>query len=317
MTAPAETLVHRVCVYASDEEFLRTAVPFTEEGLFLGEPVLLATTPATAELLTGALGEQADDVVHAGDACLDGRPHRAVTAFYRYWKRHSRGPGHARVLVEPVWDGRPAAEVAAWQRVEAGVNAVLGDTRLCIVCAYDARVAGPGVLDAARRTHPSAVAGPTVRPCPEYVDPAELAGAWETGPLPPAPRGVPVLRLDGDLRALRSFTLAASRAAGLTEDRAMTFATAVSEVGSYLWARGGEAPAVRVWHDSSTLTCEVHQPGGRLDDRFLGYRPPGRVAAPDDGIWLARQICDRLETRSGPAGCTFRLHFPIHPAPPP
>ena len=39
---------HQACLYGDEEEFLAMAVPFVDEGLAAGEPVLAAVAPGNA-----------------------------------------------------------------------------------------------------------------------------------------------------------------------------------------------------------------------------------------------------------------------------
>lgn len=154
-------MVHQAGIYGSAEEFLAMAVPFIEDGLALGEPVLVTTTPANLELLGDALGARAQQLDYAETAYFGRRPPQRVDAFHRYWRRHAGAApgGRVRILAEPVWTGRAAAEVTAWRRMESGLNVLLADTGIWMICPYDARVVDPAIVADARRTHPARMDG--------------------------------------------------------------------------------------------------------------------------------------------------------------
>ena len=73
-----------------------------------------------------------------------------------------------RILAEPVWTGRSAWEIAAWKRMESALNVALARAGIFMICPYDTRLTGPGIVAAARRTHPALTEGTWIRgtlPC--------------------------------------------------------------------------------------------------------------------------------------------------------
>ncbi len=173
----ARTFDHQACLYGSDRQFLEMALPFLETGLANGEPVLAVTTPANLELIGSALGTRADDVDYAESAFFGRRPPQRIAAFHRYAQRHAPGRDGAqvRILAEPVWTGRSAREIAAWKRMESALNVALAETSIHMICPYDTRITGLGIVDSARRTDPALAHGPDAIPNPDYADPATFA----------------------------------------------------------------------------------------------------------------------------------------------
>lgn len=314
MNSSNSGFIHRAAIYHSDEDFLAMALPFIVDGLDAGEPVLATTTPANLELIGTALGVRAERVDYAETAYFGRRPIQRVTAFHRYWKRHAdAGNRRVRILAEPVWAGRSAAQIRAWQRMESGLNVVLADTGVYMICPYDARTVDPGILAGARRTHPEYISGSTAAACPDFADPVTFTGECDVAALPPPPARAAALRVDGgprDLRALRRFVTAQTVALGMSEDRAALLVLAVSEAVKYL--RNGQSGPMtaRVWSEFGATVCELHRRGTPIADPVLGLRPPGPVPAPSDGIYLSRQICDRFEVRSFDDGCAIRMYAP-------
>jgi len=302
---------HWACVYDSDQQFLQTAVPFLAEGLDAGDPVLAVTTPANLELISAALGPRGGQVDYAESAFFGRRPPQRVAAFYRYWKNHASGSdGGVRILAEPVWAGRSAREIAAWTRMESALNVVLAPASISMICPYDTRTLDPDVVTGALRTHPAQIAGSRPSPSAGFTDPAEFARSYDTGPLPEPPAGAPAFPFDGDLRGLRRFIADRAASYGMTGDRADILVLAVSEVGAYLKNQGPGTAAVRTWEQPGAIVCDFRQPGLSIDDPFLGLRPARLEPSPGDGLWLANQICDWLEIRSGADGGTIQLQVP-------
>jgi hypothetical protein len=303
---------HQACIYGSDQQFLATAMPFLEEGLVRGDPVLAVTTPANLELINNALGARGADVDYAESAFFGRRPAQRVAAFHRYWKRHSPAPQgtRVRVLAEPVWAGRSSREIAAWTRMEAALNVALAPTAISMICPYDTRILPAAILASARSTHPEQVDGSQASPCPEYGDPADFARSCDSGPLPDPPASAAEFHFAGDLRGLRRFVASRASAHGLTSDRVGMLVQAAGEVGTYLKRLAPGRAAVRTWEQPGSVVCDFQQPGTSVLDPFLGLRPADLEPEPGDELWLTSQICDWVEIRSSDDGCVIRLHVP-------
>ena len=308
----ATAFEHQACLYGSDRQFLEMALPFLEPGLANGEPVLAVTTPANLELIRSALGTRAEDVDYAESAFFGRRPPQRIAAFHRYAQRQAPGRDGARVriLAEPVWTGRSAREIAAWQRMESALNVALAETSIFMICPYDTRSTGPGIVDSARRTHPALARGPDAIPNPDYADPAAFASESYGRPLPEPPEGAAAFEFNGNLRSLRQFVAGRAAAYGLAGDRAGLLVQAAGEVGSYLNYLDRGQVAVRTWEQAGAVMCDFSQPATSFRDPFLGLRPAGLAARPGDGLWLTGQICDWMDIRSGIHGGTIRLQVP-------
>jgi hypothetical protein len=302
--------VHQTSIYGSDEEFLAMAVPFVEDGLALGEPVLATTTSANLELLAEAMGDRWERVDQAESAYFGRRTAQRVAAFDRYWRRQATGGGNVRILAEPVWPGRSVREVTAWARMESTLNVVLKSTNIWMICPYDARVAPAAVLADAHRTHPVQMRGVTAEPCPEFTDPLDFTRACDAAPLPDPPARAAQRDCHRDLAGLRRFVATEGEALGLVGERSQMLVAAANEGATYLLAHAGRGVTVRTWAQSGSVVCDLYQPAGTLGDPFLGFRPPTGEPSAGDGLWLARQLCDALDLRDNDRGCTLRLQLP-------
>jgi anti-sigma regulatory factor (Ser/Thr protein kinase) len=65
---------------------------------------------------------------------------------------------------------------------------------------------------------------------------------------------------------------------------------------------------VLLWAEDDRVICEVRDHGFGLTDPLAGYRLPELDSTSGRGLWLARQLVDLVEVRSGRSGSTFRLH---------
>ncbi|RKS67739.1 DcmR-like sensory protein [Actinomadura pelletieri DSM 43383] len=298
--------VHHGCVYAGDEEFLRMVVPFVDEGLRRDEPVLVTTTPANLDLVRAALGRHARHVDYAETAFFGRRPPQRVAGFLGWRHRHPRA-ARVRILAEPVWAGRSARQIEAWECMESALNAVLADTGIHMICPYDARTVEPEIVRNAHRTHPHMVDGTEVSASSGYVEPVSFVRGRET-PLRDRPGDAVTLTFTGDLSRMRHAIVMESAMLGLAGEQLMIFAAAVSEL---LTGADGEAlPSVALWARPGEVVCDIHLPATTSLDPFIGLHPPTLDPRPGDGLWLARQICDHLDVRPGRDGTTIRLHTP-------
>ncbi|MBG0829701.1 sensor histidine kinase [Planomonospora sp. ID67723] len=302
------TSIHQAAVYDSDERFLAMALPFISDGLAKGDPVLVVTTSANLDLLSDALGRDGRRVDYAETAFLGRRPVQRTTAFHRYWRR--RGPeapygGHVRVIAEPMWIGRSPRDMLSWQRMESVLNLLMEGTNLWMICPYDARVLEPRLMTAARRTHPVLLEDGATVPCPEYTAPVDFVRECDAVPLPQPPAEAVSLRAES-LQALRSFVSDQASFLGLTRDRATLLAVAVNEVATHL-----DPPVTaHLWERFGAITCQIHRPAGGLTDPLAGFVPPSPSSGPGDGLWIARQLCDRLDIHHDQGGCAVQLHVP-------
>lgn len=304
-----QSFTHHTCVYGSDEEFLAMAVPFVEDGLRRSEPVLVTTTSHNLDLLGAALGPAAERVDRAESLYFGRRPPQRVAAFHRWWRRRAPGGRPARILAEPIWPGKSAREALAWRRMESGLNVVLAGTGVWMICPYDTRCAPAEIVAESLCTHPAAVTGVEVTPSRTFQDPREFARRCDAVPLAPPPDDAARHAFDGRQRPLRRFLAERALGCGLHGERAALFVTAVSEVAAHVREEGTGRASVRVWESFGSVLCEVHEPGGRAGDPFLGFHPPTLEARPGDGLWLTRQLCEFVDVREDAAGCSYRLQM--------
>ncbi|WP_308315526.1 MEDS domain-containing protein [Streptomyces sp. ISL-100] len=145
-------------------------------------------------------------------------------------------PGRrTRIIAEPLWAGKSARQIAEWKCMESGLNVLLADRDVWMICPYDTRTVPEDVAAAARATHPAHVVGAKILPCAAYVDPDAYAAVADA-PLPPPPLGAD--RLDGPATpaAVRAFVRGSAARAGLSGAR-LAMAEIVANEGADLPAR--------------------------------------------------------------------------------
>ena len=108
------------------------------------------------------------------------------------------------------------------------------------------------------------------------------------------------------MTALRHTVASAAAAAGLGGDRLDDFVLAVNELLTNAVRHGGGTGRVELWRDDGSVVCVVSDHGDGLHRGDLHERP-----APDEpggwGLWLAGELTDELEIKSGEEGTSVRI----------
>ncbi len=142
--------------------------------------------------------------------------------------------------------------------------------------------------------------------------PAAVAACFDAGALAPAPAPVAERPLEpADLRTLRRFVAAEAAQAGVARERIADVTVAAHEVAANACMHGGGDAVMRVWAESDCFCCEVADHGGGMHDPLAGLLAPPVTQASGRGLWLARQLCDLVQLRTGGAGTTVRLQVAL------
>jgi anti-sigma regulatory factor (Ser/Thr protein kinase) len=111
----------------------------------------------------------------------------------------------------------------------------------------------------------------------------------------------------GKVAATRHAVMRAAAGAGLSEQRLDDFVLAVNEIITnavrYAEGRG----RVRLWASASAVCCEVTDAGPGIPLDWINREAPPGLVAGGRGLWMARQLCDDVDVRTGPAGTAVLL----------
>lgn len=113
-----------------------------------------------------------------------------------------------------------------------------------------------------------------------------------------------------NLSEVRALAEKNARMAGLQETRVVDFVIAVSEVAANTVVHARSPGTMEIWYDAKELVCEIHD-HGVITDPLVGTEPPSAHATGGHGLWLVRQVCDRVELRSDETGTTVRMHMSL------
>ncbi|MGH3670558.1 MAG: anti-sigma factor RsbA family regulatory protein [Pseudonocardiaceae bacterium] len=307
-----ESLTHQALLYGSEQDFLAGIIPAVRAGLECGDLIKIVTTDRNAGWLRAELGAAAARVEFGDSSTSYRHPVRTLASVHRTVQAASRSGRRLRLIGEPLWTLRTPQENLEWARYESLVNAALAWANAFLVCVYDTRVTAPNVIADMVRTHPELVTtGGVVAPSPSYVDPVEFSAEHDRIPLPELPPPALWLRFDGvgQLVALRALVNTYATQAGVPVPDVERFVQAIDEVATNAIEYGGGSGTVRLWTGPQAMLCEISDTGAGLTDPLAGCLPSGRSTARGRGLWLARQLCDLVDVRSGQAGTTVRLHL--------
>jgi anti-sigma regulatory factor (Ser/Thr protein kinase) len=316
---PHSTYRHEAFLYAGEDDFLRGTVPFVQDGVAAGQPVMVAVVPDRLELLRSAVGSECADRVRWVDmARLGENPGRIIPAWLDFVTQHGAGRQPVRGVGEPVWAGRRPSEVTECQLHEALLNlAVEPETALWLRCPYDVTALDADVLQEAARSHPVLVDGEHYRGSTLYGGSAHAVDVFET-PLPEPDGEVQQWRFtrgegghppesSRDTARLRQTVLRRAAEAGLPEERGFDMALAATEAMTNSLRHGGGSGVLRMWQDAEGLTCEVRD-RGHIGDPMAGRRLSPPTDPGGRGLWLVHQLSDLVQIRSAEQeGSTVRI----------
>jgi anti-sigma regulatory factor (Ser/Thr protein kinase) len=297
---------HEAGFYGSDAEFAALIVPFVEEGVAAGEPVIIGYDDRKSGLLRSWLSEpSAVEFIRGED--LYATPARAIAACRRTFEHHvATGAGQIRFAGDVPHPGN-GGRFEGWDRYELAINTVWQDLPVWGRCLYDTTTAPRAVLDAAERTHPLLVSPSGQRTASERY---QKPGVFD--PLPPAPDPLeatsPLVELIGRPPADTRQAITQAGRGRVTEGALADLIIGASEaVGNAL--RHGQPPAtVRIWATADRIVVHVHDTGPGPADPLAGLVP----ASPGDsrlgmGLWLMQQLDIDTALIHAPTGFTVRL----------
>ena len=278
---------HGAFVYTTDEEFVRLATPFVRDGLATGEAIVAALPPARIALLREALGSAGEQVGFIDMTAAGRNPARLIPLWREALERNPGRP--VRGLGEPAYAGRTEPECDEAVLHEALLDiAFANDPDFRLLCPYEASV---GIDPTATHSGADALAEKTFRTA--LSDVPDRAERWEFGL--------------ADLGHVRQWVNAQALSYGVSRDRLEDLALALHEVCTNSIRFGGGRGTLSVWIADGTLICDVAD-RGRIDDLLVGRVLPPLDGLGGRGVWLANQLCDLVQLRSGDDFTQVRLH---------
>jgi anti-sigma regulatory factor (Ser/Thr protein kinase) len=299
---------HEALLYAGEDQFVDRCASFVRGGLEAGEPTLVVAVGGKLAGLREELGADAS-AVHFADMAEVGRnPARIIPAWHDFVERNAAPGVGLRGIGEPIFPEREAPELVECERHESLLNLAFADAeRFWLLCPYDVDALPADVIEEARRNHPFVANGERRELSVDYRGTEAIPAALDSEL--PAPRGpVAELRFEaGALEPLRRFVSEQGLAAGLSRTGALDLVVAANEIAANSLKHGGGEGILRIWPEPGKLLCEIRD-RGRLDDPLVDRRPPRMDRPGGRGLWLANQLCELVQVRSGGDELIVRLH---------
>ncbi|MGN6557459.1 MAG: anti-sigma factor RsbA family regulatory protein [Solirubrobacterales bacterium] len=294
---------HQALIYEGPGEYLAGTVPFLKAALEAGEPTLVVVRRPQADLLREAMGGDSREVEFAPVEEVGHNPATLLPLWRDFVEAGGGRP--VRGVSEAFWPERGAAGLEECHRSEGLLNVAFGrGPRWSLLCPYDACSLADEVLERAANTHRFiSREGRTERSAAFDPSPDCLAGEL------PSPAGrTEVLPFDlSELSEVRGRVTATAERAGMDRREVADLVTAVSELAANSVMHGGGSGTLRIWRENGSLLAEVTD-RGRIEEPLVGRVRPDISQEGGRGLWLANQLCDLVQIRSGAEGTVVRLH---------
>jgi anti-sigma regulatory factor (Ser/Thr protein kinase) len=298
---------HEVAFYDGVGDLVRTVVPFVREGVARREPVLVAMAPARLEVVERALGADAVRVDFVDMTELGANP-ACIIPEWRRFLEDTADQGVVRGVGEPVWAGRREVELREAALHEALLNLAFDSgPSWRLLCPYDVSSLPHDVVADARRNHPQVHAGLAGDGRVVGYAGHEHARRAFAAPLPPLPADALVHRFSRvDISGVRRLVRELALEQGLAPGRVDDLMLAAHELATNSVIHGGGYGDLAIWREPGALAVEVHDEGW-IEDPLVGQCLLDLQAETGRGIWMANQLCDLVQVRSGAGGTQVRL----------
>jgi len=295
---------HNALIYRGADEYLAGTIPFLHASLEAGEPALVAVGRAQTELLEAELGDDAERVRFLPMEEVGRNPAKIIPLWREFVDEN--GGRSVRGIGEPVWAARSPAALDECQRHESLLNiAFAPEPAWSLLCPYDAGSLPDDALERVALSHRHVC-------CEGRI---EESAVFERnldcfkGDLPPPPATFETLSFGrSELSEVRDRVTAAAERAGMSPAAGADLVIATSELAANSVKYGGGAGTLRLWIEDGRLLVEVED-AGLIEEPLVGRLRPGIAQEGGRGLWLANQLCDLVQIRSGERGTVVRLHL--------
>ena len=299
---------HQALIYEGADEYLAGTMPFVRDALAAGDPTLVAVGKAQGESIAAELGPDADRILFVDMNRVGCNPAAIIPLWRDFVGDHEGRP--VRGIGEPAWVGHSAAAQEECHRHECLLNHAFPASAWTLLCAYDAESLGDEELERIGVSHSLVTRqGRSEESARFEADPDCLAGEL---PPPRSPAETMAFGLS-ELCEVRGRVAAAAERAGLDPRGVADLVTAASELAANSVLHGGGNGTLRLWREGAELLAEVED-RGLIEEPLVGHLRPRLAQEGGRGLWLANQLCDLVQIRSGESGTKVRLHVPVREA---
>lgn len=279
-------------------------MPFVHEALIAGEPLLVAVAEDKSELIAGELGLDAHRALFLDMQKVGHNPASIIPLWRDFVDDHEGMP--VRGIGEPAWAARSRAALEECHCHEGLLNVAFAPTsEWSLLCPYDADSLADEVLARVDLSHSQIICRGRTEESDRFEAEPDCLGSE----LPP-PRARPDVFDFGiaELSEVRHRVARVAERAGLDPRGVADLVTAASELAANSVMHGGGSGTLRLWSEGDHLLAEVEDPG-LIEEPLVGRLRPTISQEGGRGLWLANQLCDLVQIRSGRGGTTVRLHI--------
>ena len=297
---------HEAGFYGSDADFRALIVPFAEEGLAAGEPVIIGYDDRKSGLLRSWLTDPSA-VEFIADNSLYATPARAIATYRRLFEFHlAMGAEQIRIAGDVPHPGN-GGRFEGWDRYECAVNTVWQDFPVWGLCLYDTATAPAEVVDVVERTHPRIVSPSGGRQrSGRYQHRTEFHGVAVAPD--PLEQSAPIVELTGSSAASARRVLTQIGGGRVPGAALADLLLGTSEAVNNALQHGRPPASIRIWAGPDRIVVHVHDTGPGPADRLAGLAPPaGELTDAEFGLWLTHQLDIDVALIHGDDGFTVRL----------
>ena len=292
MTASASTEHvghdHHAGFYASDDEFRALIVPFVEEGIEAGEPVITGYDDRKSDLLRGWVDDSAA-ITFLTDPSLYATPAAAIANYRRIVEqRVMAGAKQIRIAGDVPHAGN-GGRFDGWDRYESAINTLWDDLPVRSACLYDINTVSPQFKDVIERTHPHFLTPAGERRVNErYEDPSTFVGLHaEVDPLEAT---TPIVNLDQPTPAEARQAVREVAHSRLDSITLADLVLGVYEAAANAELHGQAPTGLRIWVAPDRVVVRVRDSGQGPTNRNAGLvrdttNPTGGL-----GLWVTHQL---------------------------
>jgi anti-sigma regulatory factor (Ser/Thr protein kinase) len=128
--------------------------------------------------------------------------------------------------------------------------------------------------------------------------------------------GAVSLSFTTDLAAVRELVRRCAEEADLSEKRVIDLVIAVSEVAANTVQHARSAGTIDIWRNADEFICQITDEGV-MADPLAGSSAPRLDAASGFGLWMVKQVCDKVDVHSDQSGTTICMHMNLTDRPAP
>ncbi|MFD2077528.1 Anti-sigma regulatory factor (Ser/Thr protein kinase) [Actinopolymorpha cephalotaxi] len=305
---------HEAGFYASDAEFHAMIVPFVEEGVAGGEPVVLCYDERKSEQLRSWLGEPPGVTYAAGNG-LYATPARAIAAFQGLIERTvAAGAPRVRLTGGVPHPGNGGC-FEGWDRYEFALNTVWARFPARSLCMYDAATVPDGVRDLVERAHPHILTGAGEHRTNNHYE-GLAANPHLPVPADPLEASAPTAELS-DPSAAEARHVLERTGRGRVSDRVLDeLLIGISEGVTNARLHGVPPILVTIWAAHDRVVATVKDQGDGPTDLLAGLVPTSKTMFGTGlGLWVTHLLDIDAALVFAKDGFSLRLRAGATPAP--